>query len=178
MLGTYAIYMLFWLNAHQHNPPGSYSTRVLYDFDKRHHPQHIFWIIVPWVHNLNSPYAIYQYIEQQSPLNSFPSHPFYPCVSPLICILVLQYTGYYNFPVMHTTPQYHSTPGTIMFQKCTPPLGTAWYYSTLGTICIFEKNTPPTRVLSSICSKHIVPAPPPVQLSLWCCLEYSTVQWS
>ena len=72
---------------------------------------------------LNSPYAIYQYIEKQSPLNPFPSHPFHPCVSPLICILVLQYTGYYNFPVMHTTPQYHSTPGTIMFQKCTPPLG-------------------------------------------------------
>ena len=72
---------------------------------------------------LNSPYTIYQYIEQQSPLNSFPSHPFHPCVSPLICILVLQYPGYYNFPVMHTTPQYHSTPGTIMFQKCTPPLG-------------------------------------------------------
>ena len=34
---------------------------------------------------------------------------------------------------------------------------TPWYYSTLGTICIIEKKTPPTRVLSVICSKHIVP---------------------
>ena len=33
-----------------------------------------------------------------------------------------KYAGYYNFPVMHTTPDKF------------------WYYSTLGTICIFEKR--------------------------------------
>ena len=59
---------------------------------------------------------------------------------------------------MHTTPQYAPYTGYyIVSEMYTTP----WYYSTLGsTICIFDKKTPPTRVLSVICSKHIVPAPP------------------
>ena len=94
-VGTYAIYMLFWQNAHHHHPPGSYSTRVLYDFDKRHHPQHIFWIIVPWVpvgticfHERTPPPSIFCIIVPWVPVGTICFHERTP-PAPLFFVLLL-----------------------------------------------------------------------------------------
>ena len=75
-------------------PPGSYSTRVLYDFDKRHHPQHIFCIIVPWVsvgticfHEQTPPPSIFCIIVPWVPVGTICFHERTPPPS-IFCIIV------------------------------------------------------------------------------------------